>query len=206
LTAFAALIAFEVVVWLRLRSKRRGSWAQAAIAYEDTWEDAPILLGLRQPLEQTQTKEKAAAPAATAEKPAIFSASMVVSRGLLPVAWQEEIDAERRRPGALAGTLLEDVRYGLRAIRRNPMLSAVVVLTLTVGIGMNTTIFSVVNGLAMRAHVYKDPDSFLRVIPQNRWQGRPPWSLLSGVPLSTGQFPIVAATRGVEPFSCDDRQ
>jgi predicted permease len=172
LTAFAALIAFEVVVWLRLRSKRRGSWARAAIAYEDTWEDAPILLGLRQTQDLKQAIRTAASPAAGAEEPAIFSASMVVSRGLLPVAWQEEIDAERRRPGALAGTLLDDVRYGLRVIRRNPVLSAVVVLTLTVGIGMNTTVFSVVNGLAMRAHVYKDPDSFLRVIPQNRWQGR----------------------------------
>jgi len=168
LTAFVALIAFEVVVWLRLRAKRRGSWAQAAMAYEDTWEDAPLSLQLPQTVETDAAP--ASTPAAPAAETAMFSAGMVASRGLLPAAWQEEIDAERRRPGALAGTLLEDVRYGLRVIRRNPALSAVVVLTLTVGIGMNATVFSVVNGLAMRAHVYKDPDRFLRVIPQNRWQ------------------------------------
>ena len=170
LTAFVALIALEVVVWLRLRAKRRGSWAQAEMAYEDTREDAPLSLQLPQTLE-TDTAP-ATTPTAAAVETAMFSAGMVASRGLLPLDWEEEIDAERRRPGALAGALLQDVRYGLRAIRRNPTLSAVVVLTLTVGIGMNATVFSVVNGLAMRAHVYKDPDSFLQVIPQNRWQSR----------------------------------
>ena len=51
LTAFVAVITFEVVVWSRLRAKRRGSWAQAAMAYEDTSEEAPILLGLPQTME-----------------------------------------------------------------------------------------------------------------------------------------------------------
>ena len=171
LTAFVAVITFEVVVWSRLRAKRRGSWAQAAMAYEDTSEEAPILLGLPQTMEGVV--EPASTPSVPAAGPATFwSGGLTASRGLLPAGWEEEIDAERSRPGALAGTFLEDVRYGLRVIRRNPALSAVVVLTLTVGIGMNATVFSVVNGLAMRAHVYKDPDSFLRVIPQNRWQSQ----------------------------------
>jgi len=170
LTAFVAVVTFEVVVWLRLRAKRRGSWAQAAIAWEDTDEEAPILLGL------PQTMEGDLAPAGTPPEPVgetgMFSSGLIASRGLLPAAWEEEIEAERSRPAAMAGTFLEDVRYGLRVIRRNPMLSAIVVLTLTLGIGMNATVFSVVNGLALRAHVYKDPDGFLRVIPQNRWESR----------------------------------
>ncbi len=168
LTAFVALITFEIVLWLRLRAKRRGSWAQSEMAYEDTAEDAPISLRLPQAVEEDTTRETT--HTAAAGETAMFSAGLVASRGILPAAWAEEIDAERQRPGALAGTFLEDVRYGLRVIRRNPALSAVVVLTLTLGIGMNATVFSVVNGLAMRAHVYKNPESFLRVIPQNRWK------------------------------------
>ena len=170
LTAFVAVVTLEVVVWLRVRAKRRGGWAQTVIAWEDTSEEAPILLGLP-PAVEDAAGLAASAPPVPAEEPDLFSSGLIASRGLLPAAWEEEIDTERRRP-AVAGTFLEDVRYGMRVIRRNPMLSAVVVLTLTAGIGMNATVFSVVNGLALRAHVYKDPDSFLRVIPQNRWESR----------------------------------
>ena len=104
LTAFVALITFEAVVWLRLRAKRRGSWAQAEMAYEDTSEEAPISLQLPQTLETDAAP--ATAPTAAVVEPAMFSAGMVASRGILPAAWAEEIDAERSRPGALAGTLL----------------------------------------------------------------------------------------------------
>jgi hypothetical protein len=83
-------------------------------------------------------------------------------------AWAEEINEDRQRPSLLLETFLEDVRYGFRLICRNPLLSSVVVLTLTVGIGINASIFTVINGLALRPHVYKDPDSFIRVIPKNR--------------------------------------
>ena len=71
---------------------------------------------------------------------------------------------------------------------------------------MNATVFSVVNGLAMRAHVYKDPDSFLRVIPQNRWESQHPRGVLCGVRFPAGQRPVVAATRRVELFPGAHRQ
>jgi putative ABC transport system permease protein len=41
--------------------------------------------------------------------------------------------------------LLQELRYGLRVVRRNPAFSAIVILTLALGIGVNTTLFSVVS-------------------------------------------------------------
>jgi len=55
-------------------------------------------------------------------------------------------------------TLWQDVRYGLRQLKRNPGFTVVVVITLALGIGANSTVFSVLNGLFLRALPVPEPE------------------------------------------------
>jgi putative ABC transport system permease protein len=58
-------------------------------------------------------------------------------------------------------TLLQDAKYGLRMLSRSPGFTAIALLTLTVGIGLNTTIFSVVDGFFLRSLPAENPDQLV---------------------------------------------
>jgi putative ABC transport system permease protein len=70
-------------------------------------------------------------------------------------------------------SILQDIRYGLRQLRRNPGFTAVAVLTLALGIGANTTIFSVVSAFLLRKPPVPDPDRVVELVSKNP---KPVWA------------------------------
>ena len=81
--------------------------------------------------------------------------------------------------------LLQDLRYGLRSIARNPAFAAVIIVILAVAIGANTAVFSFVNAVLLRPLPFPEPDHLVVLTEQN---------------LEKGRFPGVVSPRNLEDW------
>jgi predicted permease len=93
-------------------------------------------------------------------------------------------------------TLLQDVRYGLRMLRKKPSFTIVAVLTLALGVGANTAIFSIVNAVLLRPLPFRDPDRLVKIIFSNPGVG------LKDVPASIPEYDDLRTRAGVFDDVC----
>ncbi len=88
-------------------------------------------------------------------------------------------DLLRTAPREQAATLVQDVRYGWRTWRRTPILALAAILTLALGVGANTAVFSVVHGVLLRPLPYPDADHLVEVFEDNTRAGGGPFFRVS---------------------------
>ncbi len=88
-------------------------------------------------------------------------------------------------------TVFHDVKFALRVFRKSPIFTAVVLLTLALGIGANTAIFSIVNAVLLRPLPFRDSNRLEKITFSNPGVG------LRDVPFSVPEFEDLKSRAGV---------
>src|SRR5688572_1960567 len=110
----------------------------------------------------------------TAEKIAAGKNPSTARReALLELGGTEQVKESVRdvRPGAVIEQVGKDAVYALRTLRRSPGFAAAAILALALGIGVTTSIFSLVYGVLLRPLAYEQPEELMRVWMNNPAQG-----------------------------------
>ena len=89
--------------------------------------------------------------------------------------------------------MLQDLRFALRGFRRSPAFVATVILTIALGLGLNTSVFTIFNAYVLRPLAIRDPGSLYEVSFQDRrgWGTRLSWRQyqdLRALPISSEGF------------------
>src|SRR5450432_4467575 len=69
-------------------------------------------------------------------------------------------------------SLMQDLRYGVRMLIKNPGFSLVAIITLALGIGGNTSIFTITSALLLKPLPYQDPQRLVEIDTQRKDEGR----------------------------------